>query len=193
MLILGITGGIGSGKTTVAEIFSLIGVPVYIADTESKIITATSPVVRQQLIALFGDELYDGNLLNKALLARHIFSDSDKLVAVNNIIHPEVKKHFDKWVLENKTHQLIILESAILFESRFNRLVDKTLTVYTPLEDRIKRTMIRDNCSREEVMNRINNQMPDEEKKELSDFVIVNDNRQSLIEQVLDVLKQLAA
>ena len=193
MTIIGITGGIGSGKTTITNIFSLIGIPVYIADTESKKITNTSTIIREKLISLFGKEIYENHTLNKKLLASLIFSDEQNRFSVNNIIHPEVAKDFKEWAKKNKEHKLIILESAILFESGFNQLADKTITVYTPLEDRITRTMSRDNLTREEVMNRINSQMPDEEKKELSDFVIVNNNKESLIQQVIDILKQFDA
>lgn len=191
MIILGITGGIGSGKTTVTNIFSLMKVPVYIADIESKRITASSPIVRKKLIELFGEELYNGTELNKSLLASHIFTDSQKMNTVNAIIHPEVEKDFKQWLIKNKDEKVVIHEAAILFESGFNKLVDKIITVYTPLEERIERTMKRDNSSREEVINRINNQMSDEKKKELSDFVIVNNEKESLIEQVTTILNKL--
>lgn len=191
MIILGITGGIGSGKTTVTNIFSLMKVPVYIADIESKRITATSPIVRKKLIELFGEELYNDTELNKSLLASHIFTDSQKMNAVNAIIHPEVEKDFKQWLIKNKDKKVVIHEAAILFESGFNKLVDKIITVYTPLEKRIERTMKRDNSSREDVINRINNQMSDEKKRELSDFVIVNNEKESLIEQVESILNKL--
>ncbi len=191
MIILGITGGIGSGKTTVTNIFSLMKVPVYIADIESKRITASSPIVRKKLIELFGEELYNGTELNKSLLASHIFTDSQKMNTVNAIIHPEVEKDFKQWLIKNKNAKVVIHEAAILFESGFNKLVDKIITVYTPLEKRVERTMKRDNSSREEVINRINNQMSDEKKKELSDFVIVNNEKESLIEQVTTILNKL--
>lgn len=191
MIILGITGGIGSGKTTVTNIFSVMNIPVYIADIESKRITATSPIVRKKLKELFGKELYDGEVLNKQLLASHIFTDSKKMNKVNAIIHPEVEKDFKAWLVKHRDEKIVIHEAAILFESGFNQLVDKIITVYTPLEERVKRTMKRDKSTREEVLNRINNQMSDEKKKELSDFVIVNTNDQSLIKQAIEILKKL--
>lgn len=191
MIILGITGGIGSGKTTVTSIFSLMNIPIYIADIESKRITATSPVVRKKLISLFGNELYNGKELNKPLLASHIFTDKCKMDQVNAIIHPEVENDFKQWLKVHKNHKVVVHEAAILFESGFNKFVDKTITVYTPYEVRIERTMKRDNSTREEVVRRINNQMTDETKKELSDFVIVNDNKHSLIDQVCNILKQI--
>jgi len=193
MIVAGITGGIGSGKSTVSKLFELCGVPVYIADAESKRLVATSPAIREKLTGLFGEELYEGGTLNKALLASHIFNDKQKLEAVNTIIHPVVAEDFRQWVQSHKDkgYEVVAHEAAILFESGFNKLMDKTIMVYTPLEMRIARAMARDNTSREKVLERIQNQMPDEEKAELSDFVIVNDNKHSLIEQVVNIINQL--
>ncbi|MFT4221642.1 dephospho-CoA kinase [Dysgonomonas sp.] len=191
MIKLGITGGIGSGKSTVSEIFTLCGVPVYIADAESKKLVGTSPLIKEKLIALFGKELYKGNVLDKALLASHIFNNKEKLEKVNAIIHPEVKKDYEQWLEKNKHHKIVAQEAAILFESGFNKLMDKVVMVYAPLELRIQRTMARDDVSYEKVLERIQNQMPDEEKAKLSDFVIVNDGVGSLIEQVQNIIQQL--
>ncbi len=191
MIKLGITGGIGSGKSTVSEIFSLCGVPVYIADMESKKLVSTSPLIKEKLIALLGEDLYRGNVLDKALLASHIFNNKEKLDKVNAIIHPEVKKDYERWLEQNKHCKIVAQEAAILFESGFNTLMDKVVMVYSPLDLRIQRTMTRDNASYEKVLERIQNQMPDEEKAKLSDFVIVNDGTGSLIEQVQNVIQQL--
>lgn len=190
-MIIGITGGIGSGKSTVSELFELCGVPVYIADSESKKLVASSSIIRKKLIGLFGEELYEGGVLNKALLASYIFNDNEKLKLVNSIIHPEVEKHFREWVNQNRGYEIVAQEAAILFESGFNKLMDKTITVYAPSEERIRRVVARDNVTREQVLVRIQNQMPDEEKAKLSDYVIVNDGTRSLIEQVLDIQQQL--
>ena len=189
MIKLGITGGIGSGKSTVSQIFSLSGVPVYIADIESKRLVATSPTIRKKLINLFGEELYSGGVLNKPLLASHIFNDKKKLETVNAIIHPEVERDFIEWVKKHAQCDIVAHEAAILFESGFNRMMDKVLMVYTPLDIRIERTMLRDNLPKEKVMERIQNQMSDEEKSKLSDFVIVNDNTKSLIEQETNIIQ----
>lgn len=191
MIKLGITGGIGSGKSTVSDIFSLCGVPVYIADAESKKLVGSSPVIREKLIDFLGEELYKGNTLDKALLASHIFNDKEKLAKVNAIIHPEVKKDYNLWLERNKQYGIVAQEAAILFESGFDKLMDKVVMVYTPLELRIQRTMVRDNIPYEKVLERIQNQMSDEEKIKLSDFVIVNDGTCSLIEQVLNIIEQL--
>lgn len=191
MIKLGITGGIGSGKSTVSELFTLLGIPVYIADKESKRLTETSVVIKEQLIALFGEDLYQDGILNKALLASYIFSDKEKLEKVNRIIHPVVGNDFNEWIELNKTSEIVAQEAAILFESGFDKLVDKVVVVYTPLGMRISRTMQRDGVTREKVLERIENQMSDEKKVELSDFVIVNDGTISLIEQVLEIINKL--
>jgi len=191
MIILGITGGIGSGKSTVSRLFDMYDIPVYIADTESKRLVATSPVIQKKLTGLFGKDLYADGILNKALLASHIFNDKEKLETVNAIIHPVVAEDFRLWLKKHQYKKIVAHEAAILFESGFNKLMDKVVMVYTPLEMRIQRTIARDNTSREKVLERIQNQMPDEEKAELSDFVIVNDDTRSLIEQVTNIIQQL--
>ena len=191
MIKLGITGGIGSGKSTVSEIFSICGIPVYIADIESKKLVASSPVIRQKLTQLFGEELYADGILNKALLASHIFNDKNKLETVNAIIHPEVGNDFNNWIKKHAEYPIVAHETAILFESGFDKMMDKVVMIYTPLEIRTQRAMLRDNISREKVLERIQNQMPDEEKAKLSDYVIVNDNTISLIKQVTSIIKQL--
>lgn len=191
MIQVGITGGIGSGKSTISEIFSLCGVPVYIADKESKKLTNSSPIIREKLIKNFGDTIYANGVLNKSLLASYIFGDKNNLELVNSIIHPEVEKDYLNWVVNNKKYNIVAKEAAILFESGFQKFVDKVIMVYTPLEMRIERTMKRDGISREKVLERINNQMSDEKKIKLSDFVIVNDGTESLIGQVISILNQL--
>ena len=131
MIKIGITGGIGSGKSVVASLLALSGVPVYIADEESKWLTNNSPVIREKLTALFGPEIYTNEGLNKKLLASHIFNNPKQLQQVNQIIHPEVNRHFSAWV-ERQTSPLCAIESAILFESGFYKVVDISLMVYAP-------------------------------------------------------------
>lgn len=190
-MLLGVTGGIGSGKSTVSKLLTLYGVPVYVADVESKILTANSPVIRTRLINAFGKELYQDSILNKQLFANIIFNDSNKLALANSIIHPEVEKHFREWCLKYSNYPIVAQESAILFESGFNTLVDKIVMVYTPLEERIERVMRRDNISRERVLERINSQMSDEEKAQKADFIIRNDEEVFLIPQVESLLETL--
>lgn len=188
MIKLGITGGIGSGKSTVSEILKIMGIPVYIADIESKKLTESSPIIREKLIDAFGSDLYEGDKLNKPLLASYIFNDKNKLAIANSIIHPEVDKHFINWVEEKPDSPIVAIETAILFESGMNRFTDKTLMVYTPLEERIRRTMLRDNTTMEKVKERINSQVSDEEKIKLTDYIIYNDEKQSLIEQCKNLI-----
>lgn len=187
---IGITGGIGSGKSVVASLLKLSGVPVYSADDESKRLTASSPVIRQALTTLFGEEIYTPNGLNKQLLASCIFNDPAQLEQVNAIIHPEVNRHFLAWVERQQT-DFCAIESAILFESGFDCMVDVRLMVYAPLETRIARAMKRDGAVREEVLRRMNNQLSDEIKKERSDYVIYNDDRQALLPQTAAFLSFL--
>lgn len=190
MIKIGITGGIGSGKSVVASLLALNGVPVYIADTESKLLTVHSPIIRKGLTDLFGIEIYTDEGLNKPLLASHIFGDQEKLKQVNGIIHPEVNRHFQEWA-EQQQADICAIESAILFESGFNRIVDATLMVYAPLETRIRRALERDTVSREAIISRINSQMPDEIKKEKCDYIIYNDDKQALLPQVTEFIRQL--
>lgn len=190
MIKIGITGGIGSGKSVVASLLNLHNIPVYIADMESKKLTATSEVIRTQLIALLGSEVYTPKGLNKKYLAEQIFSDPETLKRVNAIIHPEVNRHFLAWCTQ-QNQPVIATESAILFESGFDALVDIRLMVYAPLKIRIERAMKREHAGREEIERRINNQMDDETKKERSDYVIYNDNCQAIIPQVTKFLKSI--
>ena len=190
MISIGITGGLGSGKSVVARLLALQGIPVYIADDESKRLTAHSPLIRQPLTELFGDELYTDEGLNKSLLASLIFSDAENLKRVNAIIHPVVSQDFQQWV-QRQSGPYCALESAILYESGFDQLVDVRLMVYAPLELRLQRAMVRDRADRETLLARIRHQWPDEVKKERADFVIYNDDQQALIPQIQDFLSYL--
>lgn len=180
---IGITGGIGSGKSVVAELLRLYGVPVYIADEESKRLTESSPVIKKGLIELLGPELYTEQGLDKPLLASYIFGNETLLQKVNRIIHPEVNKDFENWCIRQKV-SLCAIESAILFESGFNHIVDYSLMVYAPVDIRIGRAMLRDKTSQEALLKRIKSQMSDEIKREKADFTILNDGKQALIPQV---------
>lgn len=190
MIKIGITGGIGSGKSVVGELLTLYGVPVFIADTEAKILTDTSVTIRRELIRLFGDDLYTETGLDKKKLASYIFNDPQLLQTVNQIIHPEVGRYFLNWVKQQKGN-ICAIESAILFESGFNSLVDKTITVFAPEEIRIQRTASRDKISEEAIRQRMKNQISEEIKKERSDFVIYNDDCTALIPQVYATLSSL--
>lgn len=190
MIKIGITGGIGSGKSVVGRLLELKGVPVYIADTESKRLTNASPVIREALISLFGKEIYTPEGLNKKQLSDRIFNEPESLKKVNEIIHPEVSKHFLEWVNQQKTN-ICAIESAILFESGFDQIVNVRLMVYAPLPLRTERVRTRDKLSLQEVEERIHNQLSDEIKKEKSDYIIYNDDRQALLPQVTHFLTNL--
>ena len=184
MIKIGITGGIGSGKSVVATLLRLYGIPVYIADEESKRLTNSSPVIRRALVDLVGEAVYDADgKLDKLRLANFIFGQPEHLARVNAIIHPEVNRDFLDWS-ERQEKAFCAIESAILFESGFDRIVDVKLMVLAPLEIRLERAIARDHASREALERRIKSQMADEEKASRSDFVIHNDGWQALIPQV---------
>lgn len=184
MIKIGITGGIGSGKSVVATLLRLYGIPVYIADEESKRLTNSSPVIRRALVDLVGEAVYDADgKLDKPRLANFIFGQPEHLARVNAIIHPEVNRDFLDWS-ERQEKAFCAIESAILFESGFDRIVDVKLMVLAPLEIRLERAIARDHASREALERRIKSQMADEEKALRSDYVIHNDDRQALIPQV---------
>lgn len=184
MVKIGITGGIGSGKSVVATLLRLYGIPVYIADEESKRLTNSSPVIRRALVDLVGEAVYDADgKLDKPRLANFIFGQPEHLARVNAIIHPEVNRDFLDWS-ERQEKAFCAIESAILFESGFDRIVDVKLMVLAPLEIRLERAIARDHASREALERRIKSQMADGEKASRSDFVIHNDGRQALIPQV---------
>lgn len=191
MIKIGITGGIGSGKSTVATLFELHGVPVYNADDETKILNNSSPVIREQLMKHFGEDLYISNELDKKKFANIIFNDAEKLKVANSIIHPEVLKHFTNWCKQHSNHAIVALEAAILFESNFHKHLDKVITVYSPLHLRVERVSERDNITPDMVESRIKHQMPETEKIRLSHYVIMNDCQSSLIEQVEGLIKEL--
>ena len=187
---IGLTGGIGSGKSTVAHILLAMGYPVYFSDDRSKQLTQTHPEIRTGLTELIGEHIYKGNQLDRSALALAIFSDDTLRVKVNQIIHPIVRLDFDHWAAE-QTNSLVFNEAAILFETGASERFDAMVLVTAPEELRIQRVMIRDLCSREEVVNRINHQWTDEQKMHLADVVIVNDDVQPLIKQVEHMLTQL--
>ena len=191
MVKIGITGGIGSGKSTVAKLLKLHGVPVYNADDETKKLNNDSPIIREELMKYFGEDLYINNQLDKKKFADIIFNDAEKLKLANAIIHPEVLKHFANWCKQHANHPIVALEAAILFESNFHKYLDKVVTVYSPLEVRVVRVSKRDNVSPEMVKSRIAHQMPEAKKIEMSQYVIFNDHQASLIQQVSELLKEL--
>ncbi|MDR1525954.1 MAG: dephospho-CoA kinase [Tannerella sp.] len=190
MIKIGITGGIGSGKTVISSLIAMNGIPVYMADTESKRLSDTSPVIRRKLMALFGNDLYVNDRLDRKRLASIIFSDAKALEKVNEIIHPVVKKDFQAWTKQQKS-SVCAIESAILFETGFDKIVDIKLLVYAPVGLRLARVMERDGATEADIMKRMNRQMPDELKRKQADFVIINDEVDALLPQIDRFLKLL--
>lgn len=188
MIKLGITGGIGSGKSTICKLFSLLGIPIYESDAQAKNLMNNSPVINERLLSTFGNTIYreDGNLDRKKL-AHIVFNSPYLLKELNNIVHPEVRRDFLCWAEKQKDAPYVIQESAILFNSGFNQIMDKTLTVTAPITERINRVIARDLASKEQVLERINNQMNDEQQIALSDYVIHNGSNDLLIVQVLKI------
>ncbi|GHT60755.1 dephospho-CoA kinase [Bacteroidia bacterium] len=191
MKIIGLTGGIGSGKSTVSRLLEIMGVPVYVADTESKKLVNTSPLIREQLIAAFGSQLYKNGELDKAMFASLIFGNKENLRYANSVIHPAVLNDFRQWAERQTQSSFAVIESAILFDSGFNKTVDVTVNVSAPSEIRIRRVEKRDRVSRETVQARINSQIPEEARNRLSDYVILNDEASALIPQVENLLNVL--
>ena len=191
MMKAGITGGIGSGKSVVSERFRMRGIPVYDADREAKQLNDHSPLIREQLTARFGKELYaDGNL-NRSLLATLMFQDKQRVAAVNAIVHPILAQSFLEWCSRHRGDKLVMIDAALLFEAGFASYLDRVITVYAPVEIRLERVIKRDHTCREAVQERMKHQMPEEEKMRQSDFVIHNDGSQSLIRQSAAILEQL--
>lgn len=189
---IGITGGIGSGKSVVSRLLGAMGIPVYISDTETKRLMATDLCIRRELIALLGGEVYAGGALNKPLLASYLFGNPEHARQVNAIIHPHVKEDFRQWTRQHAACSIVGIESAILIEAGFAGEVDVVVMVYAPEEVRIRRAMKRDASSREQIEKRIRSQMSDEEKRRQADFVIVNDDETPLIPQVLALITFLS-
>ncbi len=186
MIKVGITGGIGSGKTTVCRVFELLGVPVYYADTEAKKILDTDPIVHQAIIDEFGGNIVDEEKkIDRKQLSSIVFNNKEKLEKLNAIVHPAVAKHFDDWVIQHSAHKYILKEAAILFESGSYKLMDKVISVVAPLELKIKRVTQRDAITPEQVELRIKNQLSDEERVNRSNFIINNDEQQLMIPQIL--------
>ncbi len=190
MNIVGLTGGIGSGKTIVAEVFKKLGIPVYNSDTEAKKLMNSDTDIISKLKMIFGYEIYENNILNRRKLAEIIFNNKNKLNTVNSIVHPAVKKHFSIWI-KKQTSPYIIKETAILFEAGINKDVKKIISVISPKKIRINRITARDNTSKKDIIQRINNQSTDEYKIKRSDFIIYNDEKKLILPQILDIHEKL--
>ncbi|MFE3867184.1 dephospho-CoA kinase [Flavobacterium sp. LS2P90] len=188
--IIGLTGGIGSGKTTIANEFVSLGVPVYIADDEARKLMQSIEVINA-IRGVFGSAVFENDILNREKLAEIVFSDSEKLEQLNAIVHPAVKKHFKEWLLNHKDAPFVIYEAAILFESGGYKNCDLIISVVAPLETRIQRVIERDKTTREQVLKRINMQWNDEKRISKSDFIIKNTNIEETKSEIVKILKIL--
>lgn len=185
MIKIGITGGIGSGKTIVTQIFNILGVPIYNSDLEARKLMMEDVALKADIKHHFGEDAYleTGNL-NRKYLSDLVFNNTEKLQLLNSVVHPAVFKHFQNWCSLQKAPYLL-KEAALLFETDFYKQNDFNILVSSPLEMRIKNVMARDQCSREKVLTIINKQMPENDKEELADFIIHNNEKNFLINQVL--------
>jgi dephospho-CoA kinase len=188
--IIGLTGGIGSGKTTVAQLFLSFGIPVYITDLEARNLMQ-SDLVLDQIKKVFGTTVFEKGILIREKLSEIVFNDADKLAQLNGIVHPAVKSHFKQWLLEHIKDPFIIYESAILFESGSYKECDFVINVVAPLETRIQRVIERDKTTREKVLERIKNQWNDEQKSSKSDFIIENVSIEDVKLEIVKILNFL--
>jgi len=191
MITLGITGGIGSGKTTVCRILEVLGIPVYYADVRAKQLYHEDKEVMQAVKQLFGDDIYRNGELERAEVAKRVFSNKELLQKLNGIVHPAVEKDFARWVESYSNKPFVVKEAAILFENGGYKKLDLNVLVTAPEELRIKRVVKRDGISEEQVKDRIKNQWPDEKKIPLADFVIKCDEEHLVIPQIMDVIDKI--
>lgn len=188
--IIGLTGGIGSGKSLIARIFSLMDFPVYNADDQAKKLYLTDPDLRAGVVRLFGEEAYANGSLNRTYLAQIVFHDKKKLAQLNALVHPAVRRHFTTWHKQQDA-PFVIREAAILFESGSYKDCYKVITVAAPEELRIHRVKTRDEATTADIEARINKQWSDKQRREKSDFEIVNDDKKLVIPQVEHIVSQL--
>jgi len=191
-LKIGITGGIGSGKSTVCQIFEILGIPVYYADDRAKWLMANDPMLKSQIQDTFGSESYDlDGGLNRKFLAEKVFSNPEEVKKINSLVHPAVGNDFEKWA-ETQNAPYVLKEAALIFESGGEKKLDGVINVSSPIKIRIARVLMRDPHRSEEQINQIiNQQLPDEEKNSKADFVIKNSDNKMLIPQVLEIHSKL--
>ncbi|NNC69391.1 MAG: dephospho-CoA kinase [Flavobacteriaceae bacterium] len=192
MKIVGLTGGIGSGKTTVAKLFLDLGVPVYVADEHAKRLMHTSSSIRRKLVEEFGAKAYLNGKLNRSYLAEVVFNDQEKLAAINSIVHPSVSNSFKRWIRKQHS-KYVIQENALLFETNSYKKFDFIILVTAPIDEKINRVMRRDEMTRQEVLTRMKNQLPDEEKIQKADFIIENLDLDQTKKEVVKIHKKIVS
>jgi dephospho-CoA kinase len=190
VLRVGLTGSIGSGKSTVAQIFEVLGIPVFYADIAAKKIMNEDEGLRSAITNIFGEQAYANNILDRKYISSIVFSDPAKLQQLNALVHPATKKNSDAWMRE-QTSPYAIHEAALIFEAKVSDRLDLVIGVSSPIELRIKRAMGRDKVSREEVLKRMEQQLDEKVKMSKCDFVLINDEQQLLIPQVLTLHEKL--
>lgn len=184
---VGITGGIGSGKTLVCSVLEKLGVAVYYADSEARRLMNSNPQLVLQISDLFGDKAYEEGSLNREFIAHKVFKGKELLKRLNELVHPAVRKDFSRWASEQEPSFYVVEEAAILFESGSDRNMDLTVGVFAEKELRVRRAMQRDESTREQVLNRMNSQMSDEAKMEKADIVINNNGKKMLLPQIINM------
>ncbi|MBS9522495.1 dephospho-CoA kinase [Litoribacter ruber] len=190
-LLVGLTGGIGSGKSIVAKFFNVLGIPVYYADDRAKWLMSNDPELKNNIITTFGADSFtaDGQL-NRTYLAEKVFGDPEATKKINSLVHPAVKTDFENWAKHQNT-PYVIKEAALLFETGSYKELDKIINVSSPLKLRVSRILLRDQRSEAQINEIINRQLPDEEKNKLADFVIKNSENKMVIPQVLEIHQKL--
>lgn len=193
MLKVGLTGSIGSGKSTIAGVFRVLGIPIYMADEEAKKILDL-PEIIEKVVGLFGNYLINADgLIDRKALAGEVFSDSEKLGRLNAIIHPRVRTHFSEWIESTVNVPYIMQEAAIMYESGFSTFFDKIIVVAAPVEERIARVVKRDIMTRQQVLDRMDKQWSESKKLEQADYVIFNSEYSQAIPQVLEIHEHLCS
>lgn len=187
MYQLGVTGGIGSGKTLVCSILEKLGIPVYYADREARRLMESEGVLREKLTVSFGEAIFRGGKLNREALARRVFADASQLAELNALVHPAVREDYVDWVARQQGVPYVVEEAAILFESGADRFLDGTVLVYAPESLRIRRVMERDGVDEAHVVQRMGHQMDEDEKRKRADRMILNDGTRLLLPQVIEL------
>lgn len=187
---IGVTGGIGSGKTSVCRVFNVLGIPVFSSDAVAREIMDSDHMIIDKVKSIVGKDVYSSGVLDRGELAGLIFNNANLLHEINKIVHPLVFYHFNQWV-KTVSAPYSIMEAAILIESGASKLVDRIITVVAPVEERIERVVSRNKLTREQVLDRIKNQVGDEEKIRLSDYVIYNSEHEMIIPCILNIHEEI--